>query len=134
MRGRGLNKTLLAAGLALLAAAGCARDSGRDYTVRGQVRQLPDPANPAASGLYISHEAIDDWAGRSGEVEGMDPMNMSFEVAEGVSLEGIQPGDIVEFTLHADWEASPPVEITALRELPPGTRLVFREARPPRKK
>jgi hypothetical protein len=133
MRGRGSSTIVLASCLTLLAAAGCGGRSGRDYTVRGQVRQLPDPANPAASGLYVSHEAIDEWVGRSGEVEGMDPMVMPFEVAEGISLEGLQPGDVIEFTLHVDWEASPPVEITSLRELPPGTRLVFREARPPRK-
>src|SRR5439155_14474945 len=32
---------------------------GRTYTTRGQVVQLPDPAQPG-SGLYLSHEAIDD--------------------------------------------------------------------------
>ena len=112
--------------------AGCAeQSSGRDHTVRGQVRQLPDPANPAG-GFFVSHEAIDDWVGRDGTVVGMDPMTMSFAVAEGVSLEGLQRGDVIEFTLHADWEASPPVEITAIRKLPPGTKLVFREAKPPR--
>lgn len=113
--------------------AGCAeQSSGRDHTVRGQVRQLPDPANPAGGGLFVSHEAIDDWVGRDGTVVGMDPMTMPFPVAEGVPLEGLQPGDVIEFTLHADWEASPPVEITAIRKLPPGTKLVFREAKPPR--
>lgn len=118
----------------LLLAAGCAAKggSGRDYTVRGQVRQLPDPATPG-SGLYISHEAIDEWVGRSGEVEGMDPMIMPFEVADGVSLEGIAVADVIEFTLHVDWDADTPVEITRIRELPAGTKLVFREARPPGK-
>lgn len=119
----------------LLLAAGCAgkASGGRDYTVRGQVRQLPDPATPG-SGLYLSHEAIDDWAGRSGEIEGMDSMTMPFEVADGVSLEGIEIADVIEFTLHVDWEADTPVEITRIRELPAGTRLVFREAKPPGKK
>ncbi|HKV09386.1 MAG TPA: copper-binding protein [Thermoanaerobaculia bacterium] len=119
----------------LLLAAGCTAQGGgpgRDYTVRGQVRQLPDPATPG-SGLYLSHEAIDDWVGRSGEVEGMDPMTMPFEVADGVSLEGIQVADVIEFTLHVDWKADVPVEITRIRELPVGTKLVFREAKPPGK-
>jgi Cu/Ag efflux protein CusF len=129
----GAKKRALAAAAVLLLAAGCAgKSSGRDYTVRGQVRQIPDPATPG-SGLYIGHEAIDDWRGRSGEVEGMDPMTMPFEVADGVSLEGIEPADVIEFTLHVDWEADTPVEITRIRELPAGTQLVFREAKPPGK-
>lgn len=137
MRGERLNKTVQAVFLAaLLVIAGCAEQqdqpSGRDYTVRGQVRQLPDPANPASGQFFVSHEAIDDWVGRDGKVVGMDPMMMSFEVAEGVSLEGLQRGDAIEFTLHVDWKAGTPVEITAIRKLPPGTRLVFREAKPPR--
>ena len=132
MRG---TRRAFAAVAVLLLAAGCAAQGGgpgRDYTVRGQVRQLPDPATPG-SGLYISHEAIDEWVGRSGEVEGMDPMVMPFEVADGVSLEGIDVADVIELTLHVDWEADVPVEITRIRELPAGTKLVFREAKPPGK-
>ena len=131
MRG---TRRALAAVAVLLLAAGCSAKggSGRDYTVRGQVRQLPDPATPG-SGLYIGHEAIDEWVGRSGEVEGMDPMVMPFEVADGVSLEGIQIADVIEFTLHVDWEADVPVEITRIRELPRDTKLDYREARPPGK-
>lgn len=131
MRG---TRRAFAAVAVLLLAAGCVEKggSGRDYTVRGQVRQLPDPATPG-SGLYIGHEAIDEWAGRSGEVEGMDPMVMPFEVADGVSLEGIEVADVIEFTLHVDWEAEVPVEITRIRELPRDTKLDYREAKPPGK-
>jgi Cu/Ag efflux protein CusF len=130
----GATKRALKVAAVLLLAVGCTGkgSSGRDYTVRGQVRQIPDPATPG-SGLYLSHEAIDDWAGRSGEVEGMDPMTMPFEVADGVSIEGIEPTDVIEFTLHVDWEADTPVEITRIRELPPGTKLDYREAKPPGK-
>jgi hypothetical protein len=125
----------------LLFLSGCAgkeeggsEGSGRTYTVRGQVTQLPDPASPG-SGLYISHEAIDDYVGRSGEVEGMDPMNMPFPVGAGVSMEGIQPGDVVEFDLHVDWQSEEtPVKITRIRELPAGTRLDFRAAEPDKTK
>lgn len=114
---------------ALLAVAGCGGGSGRDYTVRAQVVKPPD--NPA-EGLYLYHEAIDDWMGRSGEVEGMDPMAMPFPVAKDVPLEGLAANDKVEITLHVDWEADSPVEITRLRKLPPDTKLVFREAKPSR--
>jgi len=129
------NSALTLAGLALLALAGCGPKqeaaAGRDHTVRGQVRQLPDPATPG-SGLWLVHEAVDDWAGRDGKVEGMDSMSMPFEVAKGTPLEGIEVNDVIEFTLHVDWNAETPVEITRVKELPPGTKLDFREARPPR--
>lgn len=129
--GNALRSFLLVALLPLIA-AGCAgpvekeRATGHTYTVRARVQQLP----AQGGGLYLTHEAIDDWVGRSGKVEGMSTMTMPFPVAEGVSLEGIEPDDVVEVQIHADWEADPAVEITALRELPPDTQLDFREARP----
>lgn len=114
-----------------LFAAGCTgpaeeRDAGRTYTLRARVQQLP----AQGGGLYLTHEAIDDWVGRSGKVEGMDTMTMPFPVAKGVSLKGIAPDDVVEVQLHVDWEADLAVQITAIRELPPDTRLDFRDAKP----
>jgi Cu/Ag efflux protein CusF len=120
------------AGLILMICAvlGCrGGGGGREHTFRGEVKQVPTPGN---SELFLHHEAIDDWTSRDGEVMGMDSMTMGFAVADGVSLEGVQPGDKVEATLRVDWNAGVPVEITALRELPPDARLEFREARPPR--
>lgn len=117
--------------LVIPSVAGCfgRQESGRTYTVRGQVTQLPDPANPG-SGLYLNHEAIDDFVSRDGEVVGMDPMTMSFLVDEDVPLEGIAVGDVVEIELHVDWGADTEAEIVEIRELPPGTKLVYRAARP----
>jgi hypothetical protein len=117
--------------LALLA-AGCAR-SGRDYTVRGRVAQLPEPGNPA-SGFVVAHQAVDDFVDRQGEVVGMDPMTMTFPLSSEVSLAGLAVNDPVEFTLHVDWSATPPVRITQVHKLPPGTPIVFRAAQPPGKK
>jgi hypothetical protein len=128
---RALTKFALAcAALLLGVAGGCSR--GRDYTVRGMVVQAPDPANPAG-GLYLYHEAIDDWVGRDGKQEGMDPMGMPFPVARGVPLTGLAANDKIEVTLHVDWNADTAVEITQLRKLPRDTRLVFRAAKPPGK-
>ncbi|HKI05570.1 MAG TPA: copper-binding protein [Thermoanaerobaculia bacterium] len=113
------------------AAGGCgpkqAEPEGRDYTLRAQVVKPPD-----AGGLYIYHEAIDDWVGRDGKVSGMDTMAMPFPVAQGVPLDGIQANDKVEVKLHVDWSSDRPAEITAIRELPPETQLVFRAAKPPK--
>jgi hypothetical protein len=104
-----------------------AKDQGRDYKIRAQVVHPPD-----ATGLYLYHEAVDDWVSRDGKVSGMDPMAMPFPVAQGVPLDGIQANDKVEATLHVDWKADRPVEITNVRELPPDTELVFRAAKPPK--
>lgn len=133
-RARAFRKILFL--LVVLSLAGCSgregTGEGRTYTVRGQVRQLPDPNNPG-SGLYLNHEAIDDFVTRDGEMTGMDPMTMSFLVDEKVSLEGIGVGDVVELELHVDWGADTEAEIVGIRELPPGTKLDFRAARPPKK-
>jgi len=99
---------------------------GHTYTVRARVDQLP----AQGSGLTLTHEPVDNWVGRSGKVEGMSSMSMPFPVAEGVSLEGIQPGDVIEIQLHVDWDANLAVQITGVRELPPDTRLDFRDAKP----
>lgn len=104
-------------------------DSGRTYTTRGQVVQLPDPANPG-TGLTLNHEAIDQFMDRQGEIVGMDPMSMPFPVAKDVPLDRLQVGDVIEFKLHVDWGGDPEVEITEIRELPPGTKLDFRAAKP----
>jgi Cu/Ag efflux protein CusF len=118
----------LACVAALLPAVACGRArKGHDYTVRAMVVQPPDPS----TGLYIYHEAIDNWVGHDGKVEGMDPMAMPFPVAQGVSLSGLQANDKVEVTLHADWEADTPVQITSVRKLSPDTKLEFRAAKPP---
>lgn len=121
----------LACGVLLISAIGCGSKTetvGRDYTVRGQVVQPPNDT----TGLYLYHEAIDDWVSRDGKVEGMDTMAMPFPVAKGVPLEGIQANDKVEVKLHVDWNSDHPIEIRELRELPPDTKLEFRAAKPPK--
>lgn len=130
-RERAFRRTLFL--LAVLSLAGCSggEEPGRTYTVRGQVTQLPDPDNPG-TGLYLNHEAIGDFVDRDGEMVGMDPMTMSFLVDEEVPLEGIGAGDVVEIELHVDWGAETEVEIVEIRELPPGTKLVYRAAKPPK--
>lgn len=117
--------------LTLLSLTACSarEDSGRTYTVRGQVTQLPDPGNPG-TGLYVNHEAIDQFMSRDGEIVGMDPMSMPFQVDEKVPLQDIQVGDVIEFDLRVDWGGDTEVEIVRIQELPPGTKLQFRAAQP----
>jgi hypothetical protein len=112
-----------------LALAACGGRGGRDYTVRGKVAQLP-VANQPASAFMIAHEPVDNLVDRDGKVTGMDSMTMSFPLARGLTPAGLAVGEPIEFTLHVDWSADPPVEITSLKKLPPGTPIVFRAANP----
>jgi hypothetical protein len=127
-----MRRTILIALIAAIAVLGCgpkAETAARDYTIRAQVVQPPN----ATTGLYLYHEAIDDWVSRDGKVEGMDTMAMPFPVAQSVPLEDIQANDKVEVKLHVDWESDKPIEITEVRKLPPDTKLEFRAAKPPKK-
>ena len=118
--------------LAFLVTAGCVRrERGHNYVVRGQVVELPSPAN--GNLLLLHHEAVDDFVTRDGKMEGMDSMTMPFLVAGTVPLREIRAGDKVEVILHVDWQADRAVEITGLRKLSPDLRLEFRAAHPPGK-
>lgn len=100
------------------------------YAVRGLIQELPDPQDPL-SGLYIRHEAIDDWVGMDGEIQPMDSMTMPFPVADDVTFEGLEIGDKVTFTLEVNYDADPAVQVTEVTRLPEDTELEFRSARPP---
>jgi Cu/Ag efflux protein CusF len=52
-------------------------------------------------------------------------MTMPFPVAEGVSLEGIAPGDAVEFTFEVTWQPRAGYRVTEIHELPAGTEIDF---------
>lgn len=102
------------------------------YTVRGRVVTVPSAERPMDD-LEIHHEAVTDYKNRDGEVfvnskgvPGMISMTMGFPVAAGVSLEGIAPGDIVEFTFVTTWgEQYPTYEVTRIAKLPADTELNF---------
>jgi Cu/Ag efflux protein CusF len=101
-----------------------ARAEARRYTVRGEVVRV-SPPGAAAAELSIRHEAIPDFADRTGAVVGMAAMVMPFPVAPGVSLAGVEPGDKVRFRFAMDWEQNR-MQIEAVEELPRDTALQFR--------
>jgi hypothetical protein len=105
------------------------REPDQIYTVRGEVRQLPDPENPAAS-LQIRHEQIPDFVNRDGDVVGMRPMIMPFTPAPGLDLSGVSVGDKITFTFDVDWDVAPTFLVTEIQPLPPETELDF--TAPPR--
>lgn len=73
----------------------------RTYEVKGEVMRLPAAGSRA---IVLSHEAIPDFQSADGKTVGMDAMTMPFGLAEGVSVEGLAPGDRVTFTLETRWE------------------------------
>jgi Cu/Ag efflux protein CusF len=105
-------------------AAASADPPGTDrYTVQGEVAKLP--AETGDTSLYIRHAAIPDYKNENGEVVGMSTMTMPFPVAEGVSIEGLDPGDPVEFTFTMRWKPQGHYEIVEITELPAGTEIDF---------
>lgn len=106
------------------AGEGREREPDQVYTVRGAIRQLPDPENPAA-GLQIQHENIPDFADKTGAVVGMKPMIMPFTPAPELDLSGLSLGDKVSFTFDVDWDGSPMIVVTEIEPLPAETELDF---------
>lgn len=105
-------------------AAPTEREPDQVYTVRGEIRQLPDDENPA-SGLQIQHENIPDFVNRDGEVVGMKPMIMHFTPAPDLDLSALAVGDKVNFTFDVDWDGSPLFLVTDMESLPADTELEF---------
>jgi len=105
----------------------------QEYTVRGIIRSLKDPARPNSE-LQIHHEEIPEFVNGAGEVSGMHAMTMPFpSVADGVSMAGIEVGDKVRFTFGVSWtpvqgttRRVPAWTITEIEELPAETELTIR--------
>ncbi|MBL0927057.1 MAG: copper-binding protein [Phycisphaerales bacterium] len=130
---------IAAAAIALAALPACKRTPGKaappaddsvktySYTVRGQVRQLPQEGN-MQSDFMVFHEAIPEFKGPKGSL-GMDVMEMPFPLADDVTLEGLRVGDKVRLTFVVRFDARLDVprgyEATRIEKLPPDTRLDF---------
>lgn len=109
-----------AVGLMLLACPGegpGSSESVRVYEVRGVVRSVSGP-EVREPWLEIRHEAIPEFEGPDGDVEGMPAMSMEFKLAEGLSAAELAPGDRILFRLEIDWNAPRPARIVAFEKLP----------------
>jgi Cu/Ag efflux protein CusF len=89
------------------------------YDARGIVVALPADGED----LMLKHEAIPTFRNIEGELVGMNSMQMPFPLGEGVSLEGIEVGDMVAFTFEVDWD--PAYFIRSIEVLPEETELDF---------
>lgn len=136
---------LMLLGLLGLTVAGCGGDNGNDeatssdaaggeaavaaadpverYTVLGTVSKLPEASGD--TNLYLRHAAIPDYKNEAGVAVGMKAMTMPFPLAEGVSIEGLEVGDPVEFTFTMRWTPTGSYEIVEIVELPAGTEIDF---------
>lgn len=102
------------------------------YTVRGEIVALPSSERPLDE-LQIRHEAIPNYADREGNVyvnskgvRGMSSMVMPFPPAAGLSLEGLEVGDKVEFVFETVWDDKyPTYSVTEITQLPPETELDY---------
>lgn len=92
--------------------------------VRGRISALPVEGSPTEQDFRIHHEAMPTFKGMTGKL-GMNSMTMKFPLGDGVSLEGFEIGDPIEFDLEVSWDASPPYWVTNLRKLPADTVLDF---------
>ena len=94
------------------------------YEVRGRIVR-PIDTSAARRSLWLTHEAIPDFVGINGEVEGMHSMTMSFLLDDAVDTSGLVEGAKVQFELSVDWSAPEAGKITAIEILPPETELSF---------
>ena len=95
------------------------------YSVRAMVVALPVDGG----GITLKHEAIPMFVDIKGDIVGMQPMQMAFPLGEGVSIEGIEVGDKVEFTFEVDWD--PGFFIVSISTLPDETELDYSKKDPP---
>ena len=98
----------------------------RVYTVRGEVRSLPDAEAVPPTDLMIRHEAIPNFVNPGGD-RGMASMTMPFPVFEGVDTLGLAVGDKVEFVLETNYDAPWKYRVTQITPLPARAILDFSE-------
>ncbi len=100
------------------------RQEPESYSVRGLVRQLPEP-NRRGRELSVWHEAIAEFKDMDGEIVGMESMTMGFPLAEDELAAGLAVGDRIRIDFDVSWDAGNPLTITAIEKLPAETRLDF---------
>lgn len=124
--------------LGAIIAAGCSHGQRNDqpsvtandarmYVIRGEVISVPQAGKPGTQ-LIVKHEPIDDFRDASGRIVGMDTMGMPFTPGEGVSLEGISPGDKIEMRWVMQWKPEAKEHVESVKKLPAETPLRFGKA------
>lgn len=97
-----------------------------EYTVRGEVVQVPVAGNPSAE-FQVRHESLPHFRNEDGSL-GMTAMIMPFPLHEGLSLADLKVGDKIELTFQVESDSGGKLlaySATALAPLPPETVLDF---------
>ncbi len=93
------------------------------YRVRGEVVAVDGEGSDLRA--IIAHEAIPDFADRSGTKAGMPAMKMAFGVAPGVDAAALVAGSRWQLTFEVHWRQEPALRIVAAKPLPQGTQLAL---------
>ena len=93
------------------------------YHLRGIIKALP-AAGESPENVSIKVPPIAHWVGMSGKIEPMMAMTMPYQLASGVTLQGIATGDKVAFTYKVNWTADRMV-VTRIKKLPAQTMINF---------
>ncbi|MEM9195333.1 MAG: copper-binding protein [Myxococcota bacterium] len=130
-RAAGLSASLV---VAILASAGCGSESDENssptsdlgpaehtYQTRAEVVGASQEGDRRF--LALRHEAIPEFVGRDGEVNGMESMVMQFEVKDGVDIDGMDEGQAIAFTFEVRYQSSVTLLLTEASLLPDGTEL-----------
>jgi Cu/Ag efflux protein CusF len=98
-------------------------DVSHTYQVRGVVVEILRDA------LMIHHQAIEDYIGPHGQVVGMDPMVMRFQLAPDLHTDDFHVGDVLDFSFE-DRPQGQGFVIVEAHGLSSETVLDFRAAHP----
>jgi hypothetical protein len=98
------------------------------YTIRGAITELLGSNNPEGA-LRIHHEAVNDFRDTLDRPDPMNAMTMPFDIAPGVSLDNLKPGDKISFEWEVNWDAQIH-RIRSITKLPADTVLTFAKATP----
>ena len=103
--------------------------------VLGELVLIPDGSS-ANLHPKIHHVQIPDFKRQDGTVgvthdgiPGMRSMTMEFPLAEGVSIDGFNVGDKVQFSFRVNWGGSIAWEMTEIKKIDPGTVIDFSNAK-----
>jgi Cu/Ag efflux protein CusF len=99
-------------------------EASHTYKVRGVVVEVLRDA------VLIHHQAIDDYVGPDGQVVGMDPMVMRFQLSPGLRADNCHVGDVLDFSFE-DRPQGQGFVIVEAHKASRGTALDFQTARPP---
>jgi hypothetical protein len=94
------------------------------YNTRGILKSLPEGEDRT---VQILHEAIPTFKDASGEVRGMDSMEMPFSLDKAINANDLAVGDKIVFQFETRFGQKPTLVVTTIAKMPPETPLTVKE-------